>query len=112
MRAVRGWVTTIAARGLPAELSSWVSAHISQGCSQEALMATGGAGLFYCFATIKLAIVSESPSWTGDTFFRKPQGRADSRLRCPFVLNHCRPTGSLRSARFFGLDSVSRRLLR
>ena len=35
----------------PGELSSWVSAHISQGCSQEALMATGGAGLFYCFAT-------------------------------------------------------------
>ena len=29
---------------------SWNSAHISKGCSQEALQATGGAGLFYCFA--------------------------------------------------------------
>ena len=29
---------------------SWNSAHISKGCSQEALQKTGGAGLFYCFA--------------------------------------------------------------
>ena len=29
---------------------SWASAHGSRGCSQEALMGTGGAGLFYCFA--------------------------------------------------------------
>lgn len=29
---------------------SWNSAHISRGCSQEALQSTGGAGLFYCFA--------------------------------------------------------------
>jgi hypothetical protein len=29
---------------------SWNSAHPSQGCSQEALQSTGGAGLFYCFA--------------------------------------------------------------
>jgi hypothetical protein len=29
---------------------SWNSAHISKGCSQEALQATGGAGLFFCFA--------------------------------------------------------------
>jgi hypothetical protein len=28
----------------------WNSAHASQGCSQQALVATGGAGLFYCFA--------------------------------------------------------------
>jgi hypothetical protein len=29
---------------------SWNSAHASEGCSQEALQSTGGAGLFYCFA--------------------------------------------------------------
>ncbi|MEX1257724.1 MAG: lectin [Gemmatimonadota bacterium] len=30
--------------------SPWNTAHASQGCSQEQLVATGGAGLFYCFA--------------------------------------------------------------
>jgi len=30
--------------------SSWNSAHPSKGCSQENLVATGGAGLVYCFA--------------------------------------------------------------
>jgi hypothetical protein len=30
---------------------SWNSAHGSKGCGQENLVATGGAGLFYCFAT-------------------------------------------------------------
>ena len=30
--------------------SPWNQAHPSQGCAQEQLMATGGAGLFYCFA--------------------------------------------------------------
>lgn len=30
---------------------SWNSAHASKGCSQEKLVSTGGAGLFYCFAT-------------------------------------------------------------
>jgi hypothetical protein len=29
---------------------SWNSSHPSRGCGQEALVATGGAGLFYCFA--------------------------------------------------------------
>ena len=29
---------------------SWNSAHGSRGCSHEDLVATGGAGLFYCFA--------------------------------------------------------------
>ena len=29
---------------------SWNSAHPSRGCSQENLVSTGGAGLFYCFA--------------------------------------------------------------
>jgi hypothetical protein len=29
---------------------SWNSAHPSRACSQEDLVATGGAGLFYCFA--------------------------------------------------------------
>jgi hypothetical protein len=30
--------------------TSWNSAHPSRGCSQPDLVATGGAGLFYCFA--------------------------------------------------------------
>lgn len=30
--------------------TSWNSAHGSRGCSQEALVSTGGAGLLYCFA--------------------------------------------------------------
>ena len=30
--------------------TSWNSAHPSRGCSQENLVGTGGAGLFYCFA--------------------------------------------------------------
>lgn len=29
---------------------SWNSSHASKGCSQPALVSTGGAGLFYCFA--------------------------------------------------------------
>jgi hypothetical protein len=29
---------------------SWNSVHASRGCSQENLVATGGAGLFFCFA--------------------------------------------------------------
>ena len=29
---------------------SWNASHPSRGCSQEALVGTGGAGLFYCFA--------------------------------------------------------------
>ncbi len=31
---------------------SWNSAHPSRGCSQPNLVATGGAGLFYCFAVV------------------------------------------------------------
>lgn len=30
--------------------TSWNSTHPSRGCSQENLISTGGAGLFYCFA--------------------------------------------------------------
>ncbi|MEO6279402.1 hypothetical protein [Roseateles sp.] len=30
--------------------ASWNSAHGSRGCSQPTLVATGGAGLLYCFA--------------------------------------------------------------
>jgi hypothetical protein len=30
--------------------TSWNSAHPSRGCSQANLVATGGAGLLYCFA--------------------------------------------------------------
>jgi hypothetical protein len=30
--------------------TSWNSAHPSAGCSQDKLVSTGGAGLFYCFA--------------------------------------------------------------
>jgi hypothetical protein len=32
--------------------ASWNSVHASQGCSQQNLVATGGAGLMYCFAVI------------------------------------------------------------
>jgi hypothetical protein len=31
--------------------NSWNSAHDSKGCSQQNLVGTGGAGLFYCFAS-------------------------------------------------------------
>ncbi|HEX5048608.1 MAG TPA: hypothetical protein VFX89_15955 [Gammaproteobacteria bacterium] len=31
--------------------TSWNAAHASRGCGQQNLVATGGAGLFYCFAT-------------------------------------------------------------
>jgi len=31
--------------------TSWNSSHPSKGCSQENLVATGGSGRFYCFAT-------------------------------------------------------------
>jgi hypothetical protein len=31
--------------------ASWNAVHLSSGCSQENLVSTGGAGLFYCFAT-------------------------------------------------------------
>jgi len=37
-------------QGGGANPTSWNSAHASKGCSQENLVATGGAGLFYCFA--------------------------------------------------------------
>nr|QQZ49026.1 hypothetical protein JKL49_17570 [Phenylobacterium glaciei] len=30
--------------------TSWNAAHQSRSCSQPDLVATGGAGLFYCFA--------------------------------------------------------------
>jgi len=30
--------------------NSWNSAHNTRGCSQEALIGTGGNGFFYCFA--------------------------------------------------------------
>ena len=37
-------------QGGGANPTSWNSAHGSKGCSQENLQATGGDGLFYCFA--------------------------------------------------------------
>jgi len=37
-------------RGLTEGVNSWNSVHASRGCSQSDLEATGGAGLFYCFA--------------------------------------------------------------
>ena len=37
-------------QGGGAQPTSWNSAHPSRGCSQENLRATGGDGLFYCFA--------------------------------------------------------------
>ena len=38
-------------RSLQPGLSPWIAAHPSRGCSQENLVASGGAGLLYCFAT-------------------------------------------------------------
>lgn len=32
-------------------MKSWNSSHGTPGCSPEALMRVGGAGLLYCFAT-------------------------------------------------------------
>jgi hypothetical protein len=32
------------------QMRSWNASHMSRGCSQEDLVATGGNGLFYCFA--------------------------------------------------------------
>lgn len=37
-------------RGLGDGMDPWNSAHATRGCSQADLRATGGAGLFYCFA--------------------------------------------------------------
>ncbi len=34
-----------------ATATSWNAAHASRGCHQEGLIGTGGAGLFYCFAS-------------------------------------------------------------
>ena len=36
-------------RGRDAGVNSWNSVHVSRGCGQADLQATGGAGLFYCF---------------------------------------------------------------
>jgi hypothetical protein len=38
-------------RSLQPGLSPWGAAHPSQGCSQQSLVNTGGAGRLYCFAT-------------------------------------------------------------
>jgi len=37
-------------RGGGAAATSWNAAHMSRGCSQQNLVATGGNGYFYCFA--------------------------------------------------------------
>jgi hypothetical protein len=37
-------------QGGGANPTSWNNAHASTGCSQQNLVGTGGAGLFYCFA--------------------------------------------------------------
>jgi hypothetical protein len=44
--------------------TSWNQAHLSSGCSQQNLIATGGSGYFYCFAT------------DGATGLREPGGDA------------------------------------
>jgi hypothetical protein len=36
--------------GNPQNINFWNFSHPSRGCSQENLVGTGGAGLFYCFA--------------------------------------------------------------
>jgi hypothetical protein len=37
--------------GTPEAARSWNSSHATRGCSADALRATGGSGLFYCFAS-------------------------------------------------------------
>ena len=37
--------------GRSAGVNSWNAVHASQGCDMESFEATGGAGMFYCFAT-------------------------------------------------------------
>lgn len=44
------WVGHHDRQGGGANPTSWNSAHPSRGCGQQNLQATGGAGLFYCFA--------------------------------------------------------------
>ena len=44
------WVGHFDRVGGGANPTSWNSAHLSRGCSQENLVATGGNGYFYCFA--------------------------------------------------------------
>ena len=39
--------------GDPVTGKSWTAAHPSRGCSQDALVGTGGNGYFYCFAVIE-----------------------------------------------------------
>lgn len=40
-------------QGVEPARSSWNTSHLSRGgCSQTALIGTGGAGLFYCFSTV------------------------------------------------------------
>ena len=55
----RNWTSASAGRaqvghhdrqGMGEGVDSWSSVHASRGCSQQNLQATGGAGLFYCFA--------------------------------------------------------------
>jgi hypothetical protein len=36
--------------GNPRGINFWNHSHPSRGCSQQGLVSTGGAGLFYCFA--------------------------------------------------------------
>ena len=42
---------------------SWNSAHTSRGCSQDALIGTGGNGYFYCFATNGPGQQQPLPEW-------------------------------------------------
>jgi len=44
------WVGHFDRVGGGANPTSWNSAHLSRGCSQENLVGTGGNGYFYCFA--------------------------------------------------------------
>jgi hypothetical protein len=44
------WVGHHDRQGGGANPTSWNSAHLSRGCSQENLVGTGGNGYFYCFA--------------------------------------------------------------
>jgi hypothetical protein len=48
--AILGHHDRIGLKKTTRHMASWNSSHGSRGCSQDNLVSTGGAGLFYCFA--------------------------------------------------------------
>src|SRR5262249_36765622 len=78
--------------------SSWNAAHMSRSCSQSDLVATGGAGLFYCFGVwLQIGNREQKPS-TGMTAIPRC-ARNDNRGSVPGSRGRASgapPPGSLR----------------